>query len=128
MSPRKQTPASIVDASTCDFDATASRHESTYCPYFHHVIEVVGRRWNGVILRTLLAREFRFNELRASIPGLSDRLLTERLHELENEGLVQRQVSGECTRYALTEQGCAIEPILNEVAKFARTWANPSHA
>jgi DNA-binding HxlR family transcriptional regulator len=96
-----------------------------YCPYFHKTIELLGRRWNGVILRTLLLREHRFNELRAAIPGLSDRLLNERLHELEARGFVERFVIDETIRYRLTEQGRAIEPIFNEVRTFAYNWARP---
>ena len=86
------------------------------CPRFHHAIEVLGRRWTGAIVMTLIhGCPRRFNELLAAIPGLSDRLLTERLRELEAEGIVARTV--EAFRpvrvlYALTEKGRALEPAL----------------
>jgi DNA-binding HxlR family transcriptional regulator len=105
--------------------AVEVEYADEYCPYFHQTIEILGRRWNGVILRTLLCRDHRFNELRAAIPGLSDRLLNERLHELEAGGFVERFVIDEMIRYRLTEQGRAIEPIFNEVRMFAYTWARP---
>ena len=57
-----------------------------YCPHFHHTIELLGRRWTGVIVRVLATAPRRFGDIRAAIPGLSDRLLTNRLHELEAEG------------------------------------------
>jgi DNA-binding HxlR family transcriptional regulator len=110
--------------------ASACEPDHPYCPYFHHVVELLGRRWNGVIIRSLLNGEQRFNALKSAIPGLSDRLLTERLHELEQEHLVERQVINEIVRYRLTEKGMALGPILHEVEFYAKQWAGdrlPEH-
>ncbi len=104
---------------------TPSPTDSEYCPYFHHTVELLGRRWNGVILRLLLQHERRFSELRSAVPGLSDRLLTERLHELEQEGLVQRRVDDEVINYRLTDKGTALEPVLQAITSFAQKWAEP---
>lgn len=95
-----------------------------YCPSFHHTIELLGRRWNGVILHTLMGNAGRFGEIRAMIPGLSDRLLTERLRELEGEGLVARRCAGASTapRYQLTAKGQALEPVIDAVAAWAADW------
>ena len=54
-----------------------------FCAQYTRAIEIVGRRWTGVILRSLLVGSTRFSEILADIPGLSDRLLSERLKELE---------------------------------------------
>ena len=54
-----------------------------FCPRFHHAIELIGRRWSGAILRAMLSGSARFSEIAATVPGLSDRLLSERLKELE---------------------------------------------
>src|SRR5437773_1177510 len=73
------------------------RDLSGFCPRFHHAVELIGRRWTGAIVRALCGGPLRFNELLSTIPGLSDRLLTERLRELEREHIVLRvEVLGGC--------------------------------
>jgi len=94
-------------------------------PDFHAAIELIGRRWAGAILWALRERPHYFAELTTSVPGLSDRLLSRRLRELEAAGLVERSVSaGPPARvsYALTEKGRALEPALGELAAWARDW------
>ena len=66
-----------------------------YCPVFHRAVELIGRRWNGPIIRALLDGAERFGEIRSRIPGLTDRLLAQRLRELEREGVVQRRIDGQ---------------------------------
>ncbi len=98
---------------------------TSYCPRFQHWAEVVGRRWNGAILRVLLAGASRYSEIRREIPGLSDRLLSERLRELEREGLVRRDVADRQpveVRYALTGRGKQLEPVLLGLAEWVRRW------
>jgi DNA-binding HxlR family transcriptional regulator len=63
-----------------------------FCPYYHRAVELIGRRWTGAILRAMLFGVSRFSDLAATIPGISDRMLSERLKELEAEGLVLRSV------------------------------------
>ena len=78
------------------------------CPDFHAAVELVGRRWAGAILYALSERPHYFAELAQAVPGLSDRLLSQRLRELEAEGVVERKVhEGSPARvsYALTEKG-----------------------
>ncbi len=94
-------------------------------PEFHAAIELIGRRWAGAILWSLSERPHYFAELTASVPGLSDRLLSRRLRELESAGLVARTVSeGPPARvsYSLTEKGHAVEPVLSELATWAGDW------
>ena len=79
---------------------------------FHHAVELIGRRWTGVILRALLAGPARFHQIRDGIPDISDRMLSERLRELEAEGVVTRSVIPDTpvrVEYALTEKGRALE-------------------
>ena len=66
--------------------------ESRLCPRYHQAVELVGRRWAGAIISILLRNPARYNEIRAEIPDISDRMLAERLKELEAEGLVVRTV------------------------------------
>src|ERR671921_3027247 len=87
------------------------------CPHFHHAIELIGKRWTGAIVCALTERSMRYGELGKAIPGLSDRLLSQRLRELEEEGLVERQVeAGAPVRgiYSLTKAGQELDPVLNE--------------
>jgi DNA-binding HxlR family transcriptional regulator len=95
------------------------------CPLYHEAVEMVGRRWTGAILRTLMDGPLRFSEVAASIPELSDRLLSERMKQLESRGLVTRHVvSGPPlqVRYALSEMGHELEPALAELQRWARRW------
>jgi DNA-binding HxlR family transcriptional regulator len=85
----------------------------------------VGKRWTGAIVRTLMGGPRRFNELLTSIPGISDRLLTERLRELETENVVRREVKPEApvrVVYELTDCGRDLGPALNEIAHWAERW------
>jgi DNA-binding HxlR family transcriptional regulator len=96
------------------------------CPRYHHAVELIGRRWTGAVVRLLTEREpQRFTEILAQVPGLSDRLLTERLRELENEGLVERTViTGPPVRveYSLTTKGRELEPVVLAIAGWAEKW------
>jgi DNA-binding HxlR family transcriptional regulator len=95
------------------------------CPHFHHAIELIGKRWTGAIVIALTAGPMRYAELGKAVPGLSDRLLSQRLRELEEEGLVERQVeAGAPVRvtYSLTEAGQQLDPVLSELKSWARRW------
>ncbi|MFN2450076.1 MAG: winged helix-turn-helix transcriptional regulator [Candidatus Baltobacteraceae bacterium] len=106
-------------------------HPSGLCPRYHRAVELIGRRWTGAIVRTLAARPRRFNELVCAIPGISDRLLTERLRELEAERIVRRDVhAGSPVRvvYDLTQRGRDLQPALDEIAQWAQRWLEPPEA
>ena len=93
-----------------------------FCPRFHQAIELIGKRWTGAILRVLISGPRRFNELLAAIPDLSDRLLAERLRELESEGIVDRRVEpGPPVRvsYELTASGKDLETALRALSHWA---------
>ncbi len=108
---------------------SATSHENgrpvEVCPDFHAAIELIGRRWTGAILWALSERPHFFAELTTSVPGLSDRLLSRRLRELEGAGLVERSVhDGVPARvsYALSDKGRALEPAMLELRDWARAW------
>ncbi len=95
------------------------------CPHFHAAVELIGKRWTGAILWALCERPHYYAELSMAIPGLSDRLLSRRLRELEAEGLVERSVhAGSPARvsYALTDKGEALAPAIHELNAWARRW------
>ena len=98
---------------------------SPFCPYFHRAIEVIGRRWTGAIVRALLAGETRFSEITGAVPGLSDRLCSERLKELEAEGIVARHVIADTpvrVEYHLTDKGAALVDAVAALSRWATTW------
>ena len=95
------------------------------CPRFHKAIELVGRRWTGAVIRVLFGGPRRFNELLAAVPGMSDRLLTERLRELEAEKLISREVQpGSPVRvvYSLTCAGAELQVALDALGQWAERW------
>jgi DNA-binding HxlR family transcriptional regulator len=95
------------------------------CPRFHVAVELVGGRWTGAIINCLLAGRARYNELRAAIPEISDRMLSERLRVLETEGVVTRTVVPESpvrVEYELTAKGRALEDALEAIGKWATRW------
>lgn len=103
----------------------ASDGESKVCSRFHHAVELIGRRWSGAIISVMMGGPQCFNELLAAVPGLSDRLLTERLRELESEGLVRRTViPGPPVRvsYELTEAGEGLKPVIESLGRWAERW------
>jgi DNA-binding HxlR family transcriptional regulator len=100
---------------------------SPFCPRFQYAIELIGRRWVGAVLRVLVAGPARFNELLAAVPNLSDRLLTERLRELEREGLVTRTVSSDRpirVTYELTDCGRSLSEIICTVGTWSERWVD----
>jgi DNA-binding HxlR family transcriptional regulator len=111
--------------------ATANRVITALCPRFHYAVELIGRRWTGAILRAMLNGTTRFSDITAQVPGLSDRLLSERLRDLEDEGIVTRTVIPERPvriEYHLTEKGQALGPVLESVGTWAEMWIPQSLA
>jgi DNA-binding HxlR family transcriptional regulator len=101
---------------------------SAFCPYYHRAIELVGARWTGAIVRALLAGLTRFGEISEAVPGLSDRMLSERLKELEAEGIAERHVSPSrpvSVEYRLTEKGRSLASIVEAVSDWATEWLTP---
>jgi DNA-binding HxlR family transcriptional regulator len=104
---------------------TKSDRPETVCPDFHAAVELIGKRWAGAILWTLSPGRLYFAEIAQAVPGLSDRLLSRRLRELEQVGLVERSVhEGTPPRvsYALTAMGSELEPAIRELGDWAKRW------
>lgn len=105
--------------------ATQDQAGNGVCPHFHAAIELIGKRWTGAILCALTEGPLRFGELARAVPGLSDRLLSQRLRELEDEGLVERVVESATpvrVTYSLTEKGAGLRPAITELKSWARRW------
>ena len=90
------------------------------CPYYHEAVELIGRRWTGAIHAVLIAeqRPLRFNEIAAAVPSISDRLLTERLKQLEERGLVAKADGA----YALTRMGRDLRPAVVQLQAWGQRW------
>jgi DNA-binding HxlR family transcriptional regulator len=106
--------------------ATLERPEEC-CPRLHEAVELVGKRWTGAILYVLLHgdRPMRFTEIAHAVPDLSDRLLSERMKELEGRGIVERRVtqaSPARVEYELTGSGRELAPALDELKAWADRW------
>lgn len=95
------------------------------CPRFHKAIELLGKRWAGAIVRALMDGPRRFTELLGAVPGLHDRLLSERLKELEAEGIVERRIYPETPvriEYQLTAKGRDLHRVMAEIHRWADRW------
>ena len=95
------------------------------CGLYHRAVELIGKRWTGAIILVLLDGPLHFSGIRQLVPELSDRLLSERLKELEAEGVVERRVlDGSPVRveYSLTEKGTALEPAVRALKEWGREW------
>ncbi len=105
--------------------ATDAHARPACCSLYHRAVELVGKRWTGAILLVLLGGPLRFSQIRTLVPDLSDRLLSERLKELEAEDIVERRViEGSPVRveYALTGKGRALEPTVRALKSWAHDW------
>jgi DNA-binding HxlR family transcriptional regulator len=105
--------------------ADGEARASGCCPLYHEAVELIGRRWTGAILRVLMDGPLRFSEIAQAVPELSDRLLSERMKELESRGIVARTViSGPPLRveYELSQMGRELEPALSELQSWANRW------
>lgn len=95
------------------------------CPRFENAFELLGKRWTGLIIRTLLNGQNRFSDIEEAIPNMSARMLTERFKELEKEGIIIRKVYPETPvriEYELTEKGRDLQSAMDEIQKWAEKW------
>jgi DNA-binding HxlR family transcriptional regulator len=96
------------------------------CPKFEMAFELLGKKWTGLIIRTLLTGPKRFKDISESIPMMSDRILAERLKELEASGILDRHVFPDIPvriEYVLTKKGKSLEPVMNEVQQWGNDWS-----
>ena len=106
-------------------ESHVANNRAPCCGLYHQAVELVGKRWTGAILLVLMDGPLRFSEVRELVPDISDRLLSERMKELESEGIVERHVS-DCgpvrVEYVLTDKGRALEPTVRALKSWARDW------
>jgi len=123
MATREVFPAGGPDSPT-DRLLGAARTRGPFSPRFHAASELVGRRWTGAILFALHHGLDRFTDIKQAVPGLSARLLTERLRQLEEARVVDRVVAadGGGTRYRLTPKGDDLRPVLIALNRWADRW------
>ena len=106
-------------------EGARSGHREPCCSRYHQAVELVGKRWTGAILIVLMDGPLRFSEIKTLVPELSDRLLSERLKELEAEDMVSRRViDGTPVRveYSLTAKGRALQPAVAALKSWAHDW------
>jgi DNA-binding HxlR family transcriptional regulator len=99
--------------------------QTALCARFHTAVELIGRRWAGAIIQVLMAGRRRYCDLKTAVPDISDRMLSERLRELEDEGLVRRIVTPETpvrVEYELTKKGAALDEALAAIGDWATAW------
>lgn len=95
------------------------------CPKFESAFELLGKRWTGLIIRSLLGGSKRFSDIQEAIPNLSARMLTERFKELEEQGIIIRRVYPEVPvriEYEITEKGRDLGKAMDEIQKWAEKW------
>ena len=100
-------------------------HSPALCARFHRASELIGRRWTGAIIFVLLKSRCRFAVLAAAIPDITDRMLSDRLRELEEEGIVERTVVPATpvrVEYALTRKGRALASAIDAITDWAHKW------
>ncbi len=113
------------DNSGSDASAADVAERPACCSLYHRAVELVGKRWTGAILLVLMDGPAHFSAIGQLVPDISDRLLSERLKELESEGLVGRTVTDAGpvrVEYALTEKGRALEPSVRALRTWAQDW------
>jgi DNA-binding HxlR family transcriptional regulator len=99
--------------------------KSCVCPKFEAAVTILSKKWTGLILRVLMEDKRRFRDIREQIPLMSERMLAERLKELEAAGLINRQVYPDTPvriEYTLTDKGKALQPVLDSIESWAHKW------
>ncbi|RHW43380.1 transcriptional regulator [Neobacillus notoginsengisoli] len=98
--------------------------DKSICPRFEKAMGLLSQRWTGLIIYQLLSGPQRFCTIESSI-GVSGRVLSERLKDLESEGIITRKVYPETPvriEYSLTDKGKALEPLMKDIEKWSQTW------
>lgn len=105
---------------------TCENQQFILCPKFEKTFEILGKKWNGLIIDVLIAEgPQRFVEIANKIPDVSDRVLVERLKELEEKEILERKVKCEeknRIEYGLTDKGLALKPVMEEIQTWGEKW------
>lgn len=101
------------------------RYTEKVCVRYQHAVEIVAKRWTALILKVMMQGSKRFSELAEELEVVSDRVLSERLKELEQEAIIERRVFAEVpvrVEYTLTEKGRALGPVVAALEKWSQEW------
>ncbi|WHZ01015.1 helix-turn-helix domain-containing protein [Neobacillus sp. YX16] len=101
--------------------------QPTICPKFEKAISLLSQRWSALVIYQLLSGSQRFTEIQSAI-GISGKVLSDRLKDLEHQGVVKREVIPETPviiEYSLTEKGRSLEPVLREIESWSQHWVKP---
>ncbi|HIX24686.1 MAG TPA: helix-turn-helix transcriptional regulator [Candidatus Lachnoclostridium avicola] len=101
-----------------------TKDELPACPVAT-TVQLIGSKWKLLILRNLLQRPWRFNELRKNLEGISQKVLTDSLRSMEDDGIVTRTVYPEVpprVEYALSELGESMRPIIKAMEQWGITY------
>jgi DNA-binding HxlR family transcriptional regulator len=122
---RKTRQENMATKLTETSKVTSSTPPHVMCRRYEHASQLLGKRWTSLLLDSLMDGPRRFCELTASVDGLSDRVLSDRLRELEDEGIVERIVYPQIpvrVEYRLTEKGSELRPVVQAMHVWAEKW------
>ena len=122
---QERTGKARHEMATQPVETNTTTQDYQMCPRYEHAIQLLGKRWTGLILDSLMEGPRRFCELTATVEGLSDRVLSDRLRELEAEGVIERIVYPQIpvrVEYRLTEKGRDLKPVVQSIHKWAELW------
>src|SRR5215468_2520737 len=114
-------PAAIMTASSEQGWRTAMKGYGQFCPVAKGA-EVFAERWTPLVLRELLCGSTRFGDLHRGVPLMSRTLLSRRLKELEEIGVVKRRAGAQGPEYHLTEAGKEFAPIVEHLGEWGHRW------
>jgi len=109
----------------CPKGSYLMRHTEPICVRYQQAADLISKRWTALILKALMGGPMRFNEMAECLDSISDRVLSERLKELEHEQIIVRHVLPETpvhVEYALTAKGQSLSPIIDAIETWSQTW------
>lgn len=98
--------------------------QSTLCPRFEKAVSLLSQRWTALVIYQMLDAPQRFGEIQSAI-GVSGKVLSDRLKDMEHEGLIKRDVYPETPvviEYSLTDKGRSLEPVLRDIEQWSQEW------
>lgn len=98
---------------------------STMCPKYEAAADILGKKWTGLIIRVMLGGPKRFKEIKEQIPEMSDKMLTDRMKELESQNIIKRTVYPEMPvriEYELTPKGRELQPVIESIQNWGEHW------
>jgi len=114
-----------VEAKQIMINKVNNQREKVICPKFEHTFMILGKKWNGLIIDVLLEGPSRFKDIASCIDGVSDRVLVERLKELEKEDIITKEMDETCdisSGYRLTTKGYGLKDVMDEVQAWSDNW------